>query len=103
MEAATRILQLKAARTGETQLQLRDVFDKKEIECLELLNEKLNGRTKKQKNPYPKNHFCWASWIIARLAGWKEFYEKNNPPGNKTFTRGLEKFNVLMLGYSLAK
>lgn len=103
MEATIRVLQLKAARAGETKLQVKEVFENEEIECLKLLNKKLNGRTKKQKNPYPENHLSWASWIIARLAGWKEFYSKNNPPGNKTFVKGLQKFDALMIGYSLAK
>lgn len=103
MEAATKVLQLKAAREGQTDLQIKDVFEEQEIECLELLNEKLCGNTELQKNPYPKNHLAWASWIIARLAGWKDFYSKKNPPGNKTFIVGLEKFEVLLIGYSLAK
>lgn len=103
MDAATRVLQLKAARSGETKLKVSEVFEKEEVECLTLLNKRLEGNTQKQKNPYPEDELSWASWIIARLAGWKEFYEKNNPPGNKTFMRGLEKFDALMFGYSLAK
>ena len=101
MEAALKILQLKAAREGKTKLQVHDIFEKKEISCMLALNKKLEGRTAKQKNPYPPNHLAWASWIIARLAGWKEYYSNKNPPGNKTFKDGLEKFDYLMEGYSL--
>lgn len=103
MEAAIKIQQLKAARSGQTQLQVKDVFTDCEIECLQLLNQKLEGKTDKQKNPNPPNHLSWASWVIARLAGWKDYYSKNNPPGNKTFADGLEKFDYLMIGYSIAK
>ena len=103
MDAATRVLQLKAARQGETELQLKDVFKKEEIECLELLNKKLSGRTQLQQNPYPKTHLAWGSWVVARLAGWKDFYSNKNPPGNKTFMKGLEKFDSVMVAYSLFK
>lgn len=102
MESASRVLQLKSARSGKTELKVREVFEEKEIECLKLLNKRLEGNTQKQKNPYSDQYLSWASWIIARLAGWKEFYEKDNPPGNKTFMRGLEKFDALMIGFSLA-
>ena len=102
MDAAIRVLQLKSAREGKTKLKIVDVFEPTEIECLKLLNEKLNGNTERQKNPYPEDHLAWASWVIARLAGWKGFYEKKNLPGNKTFVLGLEKFDVLVLGYSLS-
>lgn len=103
MDAATKVLQLKAARNGETDLEVKAIFNQQEIECLELLNEKLSGNTALQRNPYPKTHLAWASWVIARLAGWKEFYNKKNPPGNKTFIEGLEKFEILLIGYSLTK
>lgn len=101
MEASIKILQLKAARDGSTSLSVEDMFNKKEIECLKLLNKTLSGKTKKQQNPHPENHLSWASWVIARLAGWKEFYAKNNPPGNKTYKKGLDTFEALMIGFLL--
>ena len=103
MEAAIKVQQLKAARRGLTNFSVEEVFEEEEIKCLKLLNQKMEGRTKKSKNPYPSDHLSWASWIIARLGGWKEYYEKNNLPGNKTFVKGLKKFDVLMLGYLIAK
>lgn len=103
MEAAIKVQQLKAAREGSTTLSLSDVFEEEEIKCLNLLNQKMEGRTKKSKNPYSPEHLSWASWIIARFGGWKEYYEKDNLPGNKTFVNGLKKFDVLMLGYLIDK
>ena len=103
MEAAIKVQQLKAARRGLTNFSVEEVFEEEEIKCLKLLNQKMEGNTKKSKNPYPSDHLSWASWIIARLGGWKEYYEKNNLPGNKTFVKGLKKFDVLMLGYLIAK
>lgn len=101
MQASIKILQLKAARTGGTDLLVTDVFKDDEIRCLEILNKKLGGATEKQQNPYKKVHLSWASWIIARLGGWKEFYDRSRPPGNKTFRDGLEKFDSIIFGLSL--
>jgi hypothetical protein len=101
MKASIRILQLKAARGGEGDLKVKDVFNDQEIECLEKLNNELQGSTNKQKNTHPKYHLAWASWIIARLGGWKEFYDNSRPPGNKTFAWGLEKFDSIMFMYNI--
>lgn len=102
MDAALIVQQLKAARSGDTLMKVKDVFTHEEICCMIQLNKKLEGNTKKQQNPYSPDHLSWASWIIARLAGWQEFYTDKSPPGNKTLTDGLEKFKVLYLGYSIA-
>lgn len=101
MSASIRLLQLKAARDGQTDLKMKDVFSESEIECLELLNDKYQGKTEKQKNPYPREHLSWGSWVIARMAGWKEFYNKKRPPGNKTFSTGLEKFHSIMIMFNI--
>jgi len=97
MEAAIKIQQLKAARHGETNLKVIDVFNDHEIICLKMLNKKLQGNTKKQSNPYPESHLAWAAWVVARLGGWKDPYDKRRPPGARTFARGLEKLDVLSL------
>jgi len=101
MKASVKILQLKAARSGNTDIKTAEVFNENEIECLDKLNNKLEGQTKAQQNPYDRNHLSWASWIIARLGGWKSFYDKNRPPGNKSFVWGLEKFESIMIGYNI--
>lgn len=101
MQASIRLLQLKAARTGGTELMVTEVFTKEEIICLIVLNGKLQGNTAKQQNPYPREHLSWATWIIARLGGWTEYYNKRRPPGNKTLGYGLRRFDSIMFGYSL--
>lgn len=103
MKASIKVLKLKAARDGQTDDKVSEVFDTEEMECLEELNEELQGNTIKQMNPYEKNQLAWAAWIIARLGGWKEFYNSRRPPGNKTFVFGLERFDAVMLGYKLNK
>lgn len=101
MKASLRQEQLKSAREGTTDLQTADVFSDLEIICLKKLNGQMEGKTAKQKNPYPEDNLAWAAWIIARLAGWTEFYTKARPPGNKTFKEGLDKFDTVMMSYHL--
>lgn len=95
MKASIKIMQLKSARTGETELQTEDVFDKNEILLLKKLNTKYEGSTEKQQNPYTETHLAWASWVIARMGGWSEYYNKKRPPGNKSFIKGLERFEFI--------
>ena len=103
MKVSIKIQRLKAARDGTTQMQVTDVFNAKEIECLVLINEDVSGNTIKQKNPHDPKNLAWATWIIARLGGWKEFYTDKRPPGHKTLIWGLDKFDGIMIGYSILK
>lgn len=101
MKASLKIQRLKAARNGEVKQELTSTFSNKEIECLHKLNPTLQGNTEKQKNPYPPSELAYASWIIARLGGWKEYYNASRPPGTKTFAWGLEKFENIMFAKTL--
>ena len=47
---------------------------------LEQLNPKLEGNTKKQKNPYPPSSMAYAAWVVARLGGWSG-YASQRPAG----------------------
>jgi hypothetical protein len=100
MEASIKIQQLKEAREGNTSLETKEVFEQQEVQCLEKLNMEYEGNTEKQKNPYPKNSLAWASWIIARIGGWKG-YASQRKPGTITYKRGYERFTVIMQGYKL--
>jgi uncharacterized membrane protein len=101
MKASIKVLQLKAARDGNTKEKIDLLFSEKEIRCLKALNKKLQGGTVKQQNPHDASTLAYASWIIARLGGWKEFYQPSRPPGTKTFVWGLEKFESIMIGYNI--
>ncbi len=103
MKASVKIQQLKAARDGSTGAKLSRVFSEEEIKYLHLLNPKLEGKTLKQQNPFSKPNLAYGSWIIARLGGWKEFYNKRRPPGTKTFAAGLEKFEIIVEGIKIGK
>lgn len=100
MEASLKIQQLKEARDGNTSIDIKEIFDEEETKCLEQLNEVYQGATVKQKNPHPKTSLAWASWIIARIGGWKG-YASQRKPGTITYKWGYEKFQNLMIGYRL--
>jgi hypothetical protein len=82
--AATRIMQLVHARAGATPIPAE------EVEGLRLQQPTLEGRTAKHKNPHAAGSLAWASWIIARLGGWKG-YAAERPPGPITMRHGLTR------------
>jgi hypothetical protein len=98
--AATQIIQLVRARTGNTQQNMDCVFTPVEIKCIESLNSTLEGNTEKLKNPYPPQSLAFATWVIARLGGWSG-YEKQRPPGPITFINGLTRFYDIARGFYL--
>lgn len=94
-----RVMQLMLAYDNEEGQSIREVYDDEEITCLEKLCEKY--QTPINTNPYPKQSLSWASWIIARLGGWKNA-PKERPPGPITFKNGLDRFNSIFEGWKLA-
>ena len=102
MEASLMIKQLKAVREEESQIKVDSLFSPEEIECLTALNAELKGTTDKQSNPFNNQSLSWASWIIARIGGWKG-YASQRPPGSITYKRGLEKFYDVYEGFQIAK
>jgi hypothetical protein len=101
--AAVITMQLVLARSagGRNQSAGR-VFDPTEIAVLHALQKKLQGRTTKQKNPYPPETLSWAGWTIARLGGWTG-YSSDKSTGPITMRDGLERFYIIVDGYNLAK
>ena len=73
------------------------------MKYLYLLNPELEGETARQQNPHPINDLAYGSWIIARLGGWKEFYDTKRPPGTKTFAAGIERFENIVVGIKIGK
>ena len=89
--AAIKTIQLLQARDGQSQQIITDCFSQQETELIQLLSPKLEGNTQKQKNPHHPNSLAFATWVIARLGGWKGF-KSHRPPGIKTISRGLLEF-----------
>lgn len=102
MEASLLIKQLKAVRDEESKIRVDAVFSFEEIECLAALDLDLKGTTIKQSNPFSNESLSWASWIIARIGGWKG-YTSQRPPGSITYKRGLERFYDVYEGFQIAK
>lgn len=101
LNAALRVMQLLLAYDNEQSQPIEQVFDSGEVKCLENLNNTLQGDTEKSKNRYDPKRLSWATWIIARLGGWKN-YNSKRPPGPIILKRGLDKFASIYQGWKLA-
>jgi hypothetical protein len=77
-------IQLVDARDGSPR-PATDVIDPTLLPAGEAIGPTLEGKTERQKNPYPRHSLAWLSWIIARLGGWNCYYK---PPGPKTMRAG---------------
>jgi hypothetical protein len=100
--AAVQILQLRQEREGKTEQEPSLVFSEEQLACMEDLLEKIEGKTEQQKNPWPKHNLAWASWMIARLGGWKG-YTSQRPPGVITLYEGWVRFHDIFRGWLVAK
>ena len=99
---AARTLQLVNARDGQTQQLASDAFDDDEVAVLGRLQDKFQGKSPKQKNPYFINSMAWAAWTIARLGGWTG-YPSEAKPGPITMLHGLQRLDGMVQGWKLAK
>ena len=96
-----RLLQLNIGRADES-LSASVTFSEPQQQCLEQLMPTLQGRTRKQQNPFSPGSLPWATWLIARLGGWSG-YSSQSPPGIRTLSQGLRKFEAIFEGWSLAQ
>lgn len=102
MLGALRILQMMFAYNSQEEQDINEVFDSSEVDCLKQLNTNLEGETQLQKNPFKPITLKWATWIIARLGGWKG-YQKARKPGPIVLQKGLTKFYSIYQGWMLFK
>jgi hypothetical protein len=99
--AACRTMQLVLARASPHDTQpASHVFDDRELQVLDALQTRLQGRTEKQQNPYQHGTLAWAAWSVARLGGWTG-YESDKSTGPITMRDGLERFRAIVQGYFL--
>jgi hypothetical protein len=96
--AAVSVMQLVKARDGTTDQSMLEAFEPADQPILEAISAKLQGKTARQKNAYPKASLAFAAWVIARLGGWDGYYGK---PGPKTMRLGLEAFQRIKFGTTL--
>ena len=103
LSAAIQIIQLVYARDGTTTQQTALLFTPEEQRFLTVLASKTAGKTEKQKNPYPQENLAWATWIIARLGGWKGDTSSEGWPGPIVVARGIRRFYDMLHGWKLYK
>jgi hypothetical protein len=89
--AAIQVIQLLQARDGASQQGILECFSQEDAELVQKINPRLEGKTLKQKNPHAPGSLAFATWVIARLGGWKGL-KTHRPPGIKTISRGLLAF-----------
>jgi hypothetical protein len=92
--------ELVKVRDGIMNVPITKLFDKQEIEVLQILNESLEGNTEKQKNPHKPDQLAFAYWVIARLGGWKPFNSKGLA-GVMCVRWGLNRFFDMMVLHKL--
>ena len=104
LDAIIKLFQMQIAYAADEtdQLSATICFDEEQIECIEKQCSRLEGKTEKQKNPYPKGSLRYATWVIARLGGWKG-YTSQRKPGITTLWIGIEKFYNIFTGWQHAK
>jgi hypothetical protein len=100
---ACRVMRLVRARDGQVPEAALDLFEPGQIELLAALQLQYEGRTARQKNPHAPGTLAWATWIIARLGGWKGYSKSEGPPGALTMRRGLAAFDRIWHGYTIGK
>jgi hypothetical protein len=102
LNSTLRLMQLYLAYDVEESQPIEEVFDKEEIACLQTIQNKQLKNTPKTTNPFNAQKLSWASWIIARLGGWKG-NSKQRKAGPIIIKRGLEKFEMIYEGWKMAK
>jgi Transposase DDE domain/Transposase DNA-binding len=102
MMATLRILQMMLAYEDDHEQPIDEVFDKEQQEFLQTANRQLEGETEKLKNPWNSTTLKWATWIIARLGGWKG-YSSQRKPGPIVLHKGLAKFYNMYEGWLMYK
>lgn len=100
MMGALRILQMMFAYQSNQEQDIEEVFEHSEQQCLQELNIKMEGQTDRLKNPNKYNTLKWASWIIARLGGWKGS-QAERKPGPIVLIKGMAKFYTIHEGWQL--
>jgi len=104
LDAIVRIFQMRIAYEIDQEgvMPASMTFDQEEQKCLEEQCKLLEGKTEKQKNPYPKSTLRFATWVIARIGGWKG-YAWERKPGLTTLWLGLKRFFNICAGFRLAR
>jgi hypothetical protein len=96
---ASKVILLHLSSKAEKPQPIKQTFTKEERECLEVICQKYEGNTWRQKNNYPRDSLQWCYWVIARLGGWKP---QEKQAGVITLFRGWNEFKKIYEGWELA-
>ncbi len=103
MSVVLKILQMNIAYSEpEGGQPIDEVFNHEQIEVLQLINKKMQGKTYKLQNHNNPKKLKWATWVVGRLGGWKG-YDSQGPPGVINLKRGLDRFFYIIEGIKLRK
>jgi len=103
LQEALNVLTMKQGRDGESAAPARVCFNDEQQQVLALVEARVQGNTAKQQNSFAPHSLAWATWIIARLGGWKPADMMKKPPGVITLKRGLKRFNQQVEGWQMAQ
>jgi len=84
----------------ETPIDADTCFTEEEQEFMEQQITVLEGKTKKQQNPYQSKDLKRYVWVLARLGGWKG-YESKRIPGITTIWTGVKYFYAAKQGWDI--
>ena len=101
LNSVLRTMQLLLAYKNKNSQPQDEVFNKEEQKCLNSLLIKLEQERTQVENKCDSKRLSWATWIIARLGGWKGNV-KQRPPGPITLKRGLDRFDLIFEGWKIA-
>lgn len=96
---ASKVILLHLSSKEEKLQPIKQTFTKEERECLQMICQKYEGNTQRQKNNYPKDSLQWCYWVVARLGGWKP---QEKQAGVITLFRGWNEFKKIYSGWELA-
>jgi hypothetical protein len=99
MLGASKIVLLHRASKQQEAVPIQQSFTTDQQACMRLLCSQYEGKTLRQKNPYPANSLQWCYWVIARLGGWKPMEKQ---AGVIVLFRGWQRFWQIYQGWVLA-
>lgn len=101
MEVVIKLFLMRLAYSEpEVELSADSCFSEEEQEFVEQQVVRMEGKTKKQQNPYKRGDLRRCVWVVARMGGWKG-YESKRHPGITTLWTGLHLFKAAFSGWCI--
>ena len=98
--AVSKIMLLHLSSKQSQPVPTAQTFSVKQMACIQLVYRQYEGKTVKQKNPYPTHPLQYCYWVMARLGGWKP---SEKQAGVLALMRGYRRFEQRFQGWLLAR